>query len=323
MGIPESAPTTFEIVYEQVENELGSELVLAVERPLQSLQLVRRDGELVGGQATSTESLYFYLADREGWLPTQAGPHRPGADVRISASVGVYEALGLFEFVEDRTYAGRACRLYRTGKNTRERLVTAPNPEDTTEVCIDDAGLVLYEAWAYNGSVLSERTATSVEIGPDLSDVEFDPTPIADNAEEYAALITAFIGEIEEEHAARLAVDVTPPAGFAPVDSVRQANITAGGTAGATALIRFFAAGADLVRVSEFFVPEATDLASDGGIPLTGVDGWDQAYFVPSMASPAIRLVIDELHWIEIDGPDPTLLLDFVAGLVRRPTDAG
>ena len=161
-------PLTYRITYDVVENGLSSVQSITVRRPYESLVLSTRDGVQLSGTATSRTDLRTYLSDKSGWLTVQKELHRAAFDLRPAGAIGAMEQLGLVEPVGDDEVAGRACTVYRTGEPTNGSGPTAPSSDQTTDLCIDDAGLLLREHWEIDGNTVTDRTATAVETGIDV-----------------------------------------------------------------------------------------------------------------------------------------------------------
>lgn len=317
----EEAPVTaYRITYEVVENELAREESWVVRRPYESLIVSTRDGEQISGTATSIEALRTYLSDREGWLTVQAERHRAAFDVRPLPSLGAIVALGRAEEIGDGEYAGRACTRFRTGDPTSVSVATAPSEDQTTEICVDDAGLILHERWELNGSVLSERTATQVTVDPPIDGADFDPEPPIEDAEQYEALLGSIAVEADEETKARLATELTLPPGWT-VDStvLRGSPRGAGGVSSASEIVRFVSNGPDLVEHAEVFGDGPVDLVIPDGVPVTLDDpAAPETWFAGGFRESYVRQRVSESSYVELRGPDPVVLFELLAGMTRR-----
>lgn len=316
-GLEEETPASYRITYEVIENELARDEVWTVRRPYEAMVVSTRDGEITTATATSREALWTYLADKDGWLAIQPQLHRATFDLRPRAAIGPMIALGLAELVGEDEVAGRPCLVVRTGAPTGGAHPTPPSDEESTELCVDDAGLVLREVWQLDGTVLTERTAVGVEIDPTIPDGFFTPSPEVADAEEYQALLGRVAVIADEETVARLKTDVTLPAGFALDSTVLRAGTGQGATAASTEIVRFLTDGVDLVEHAEIFGDGSVELGGGAAVPVE-IDGLDETWFVPSFRELSLRTRLTSSSYVELRGTDPALLFEMVRSLTRR-----
>ena len=316
---PEAAPASYRITYDIVENQLARTETVTVRRPFESLVLSERDGAQIGGTATSRSRLWTYLTDREGWLVLQPELHRAAFDARPLGAMAAAIALGRAEEIGTGTYVGTSCRRFRTGQPLGSSGITAPTDEESTELCIDDRGLVLHERWQIGGSPVVERTATAVETDIAVDAAVFDPTPVIEDAEEFEAVLSAIAVPADEETLAQLQTDIAPPAGFLLEGAVLRAGTPSqsGSTPTSTEIVRFYSDGRQLIEVAEFVSTSAVVLDIGHAVPLA-IDG-PETWFAPDFRASAVRTRLSENSYVEIRGTDPAQLVALLDTLTRRP----
>ena len=315
------APVAYRITYDVVENGLPRVEEWTVRRPYESLVLSRRDDTLLSGTSTSRAVLQTYLSDRDGWLVVQPELHRAAYDQHPVAAVAAMEAMGLVERRGTDGYLGRSCTVYRTGQPPSAGEPTAPGTGERTDICIDDAGLVLHERWEIGGSVVVERTATALELEPDLDPATFEPGPPVEDAEDLARLFTTIAVRADEETLARLRTVVPVPAGYTEDGAVFRASGGGSGAGGASApasaeVVRFYSSGPSLLEVAEVFVDGDADLASSSAVPVE-VEGWDEVWFEPGFRNSSLRARTDETSYVELRHHDVAFLFQVLASLQR------
>lgn len=310
----ESSPVSYRITYEIVENELARTETVTVRRPYESLVRSERDGETVSGTATSRARLWTYLTDREGWLVLQPELHRAAFDQRPLTAMAMAISLGRAEEAGTDTYLGRSCRVFVTGQPLGSSGITAPSDAESTELCIDDEGLVLHERWQIEGSTVVERTATSVETGIEVDTAAFDPTPVVEDAEEFEAVLSTIAVPADEETLALLQTDIVPPDGFVLDGTVLRAGAPDRG--GATEIVRFYSNGSELIEVAEIIAPAGAQLDGGGAVQVE-IDG-PETWFFPDFRASAVRSRLSETNFVEIRGTDPAQLIGLLDTLTRR-----
>jgi len=314
--LPETPPASYRITYDVVENGLPRTETLTVVRPFQSLVLATRNGDRISGTATSRERLWTYLDDRDGWLVIQPELHRAAFDQRPLAAMATMIALGLAEELEPSSFLDRDCRVFRTGQPLTDPGATAPTEGQTTEACIDADGLVLHERWEIGGEVVSERTASAVELDIEVEDAAFDPTPVIDDAPEFEALLSTIAVPADEETLARLQADITPPEGFTLEGTVLRAGSPDRTGTEAAEIVRFYSDGTDLIEMAEVTAQGGADLGGGGAVPVE-IDG-PETWFVPDFRASAMRTRLSETSFVELRGTDPAQLVALLDTLVRR-----
>lgn len=314
--LPEDRPASYRIVYDIVENALERRETWAVRRPYESLIVSDRDDVLVSGSATSATQLYTYLLDRNAWFAIQPQLHRAAYDQHPLTAMATMIALGFAEVAGEAEYAGTPCSVFVTGAPLTSGSV-APPGDERTEVCIDGRGLVLHERWEIGGSLVSERTATSVEVDPDLDPAGFDPMPQIGDVAELDVLLSTVAVAADEETIARLRTDVVLPDAYTLDGTVFRTSASNAGTTGASETVRFYSDGADLIEVAEVTVGGPAEL-DGGGAVLVEVDGFEETWFDPDFRVSAIRTRMTDTSFVEIRGADPRQLVEILRSLTLR-----
>lgn len=313
---PEDRPDSYRIVYDIEENALARRETWTISRPFESLVVGERDGIVISGTATSVTDLYTYLSERDAWFSIQPELHRAAFDQRPLAAMATMVALGFAEVGAQAEYAGSVCTVYVTGAPLTSGSVAAPGDE-RTEACIDDRGLVLHERWEIDDSVVSERTAVSVEIDPDLDPAGFDPVPQIDDAPEAEALLANIAVAADEETIAGLRTDVVVPASYTLSGTVFRASTSGSGSSGAAETVRFYSDGTDLIEVAEVTVGGPADLAGGGALPVE-IEGFEETWFDPDYRVSAIRTRLTETSFVEIRGAHPRQLVELLRSITLR-----
>ncbi|MDE0802577.1 MAG: hypothetical protein OSA99_04560 [Acidimicrobiales bacterium] len=314
--LAEDPPARYRIAYDIVENALERQETWTVQRPFESLVVGTRDGALVSGSATSRSDLYTYLTDRDGWYSIQPELHRAAFDQRPLAAMATMIELGLAESAGSGEYAGRACSVYVTGAPLSSASVSPPGDE-RTEACIDDSGLLLYERWEIGDNVVTERTATSVEIDPDVDPAIFDPGPIVDDAPELDALLGNVAVEADEATLEDLRTDIVVPDGYALISAVFRSSTSDTGTGGAAETVRFYSDGVDLIELAEVTVGGVAELDGGGAVPVE-IDGFEDVWFDPDFRASALRARLTETSFVELRGADPSRLVELLETISLR-----
>lgn len=173
-SIAARTPSSYRIVYRD-ESRAGGELVVStqtvsVRRPFEA-RVEARSGPPPGGKRVAlTANAFARVKTERVVLATPPGPAPP--DRRPDAFFAEAEKAGYAEQREARRVAGRRCRVYRlAGEPAAPTLAPVAEAKDEyTEVCIDEAGIVLEEVIFFEGKLLSRRVAERVFEEPELSD---------------------------------------------------------------------------------------------------------------------------------------------------------
>ena len=315
--LPEDPPAAYRIVYQVAENALEREETWTVRRPYESLVTGMRDGIAVDGTATSLTDLYRFLPDRDAWFVIQPERHRAAFDQRPLAVMATMIELGVAAPAGSGEFAGRPCDVFVTGAPLSSGSLVAPSGE-RTEVCIDGRGLLLHERWEIDGNVISERTATSVEIDPAIDPAVFDPSPVIEDSPELEVLLGSSIAvEADEETLDGLRTDIALPDSYRLDATVFRATSTDGGPAGAAETVRFYSDGVDLIELAEITVGGPADLDGGGARPVE-LEGVEEVWFDADFRASAIRARLTESSFVEIRGVDPGQLLELMRSITLR-----
>lgn len=308
-------PQAYRISYDVVENGLARTEEWTVRRPYESLVTSTRGGDLISGSATSLRRLQTYLPDRAGWLPIQPELHRAAYDQHPGAGVASMGALGLVEVRGEEEHLGRSCTVYRTGQPPTAGTVTPPSDGEHTDVCIDAAGLVLRERWEIGGAVVAERTATALELEPEVDTASFDPGPEVEGAEELSRVFSTIAVEADAETLERLETVVPVPAGYVDDGAVfRAADGGGGSNPGSAEIVRFYSSGLSLLEVAEVFVDGDADLTTSGAVPVD-IDGYGEVWFVPGFRTSALRARTADSSYVELRHHDVAFLFEVLRSL--------
>ena len=315
--VPSDPALRYRVTYEVVENTLRREETWTVQRPYESLVVVNRDDVMISGTATSRTALWDYLADRAAWLRIQPELHRAAFDLRPLDVMATMIELGLAEPAGEGSYVGRTCRVYRVAEPVGSGSVSELGGSERTEVCIDAAGVVLHERWEIDGSEVSVRTATQVEIDPVIDPAIFDPTPVAEDVDELERLLTTIAVKADEEILAELRTDIVVPEGYVDDGAVFRASTSEAGAPNASEVVRFYSSGPDLVEYAEVAGPGPVSLAGGGARPIE-VEGFAEVWFDADFRVSTIRAAISDERFLELRGTDPALLLELLESVTVR-----
>lgn len=166
---------SYVVVYSLAENGVHHWEVLSVRRPFEGSDLIydadaaprqavrpARGVRPASGSISTHDALYTVDAGAVRLVSgRQPGP--ASGDQHLAAVLGDLTARKLaVDTGQDRTVAGRACRVYRFAEPPSGPVRPLTGGADHDDLCLDRAGLVLSERWTYHGGVVLERTATTV-----------------------------------------------------------------------------------------------------------------------------------------------------------------
>jgi len=261
VAVASRTPDAYEIVY-RVEDHGPDGLIVSTERvtvrrPFES-RTEALEGEPPGGEPIGVqESALSRFATGVGERAVFAiPPSVAAADRRIDRFLGRALDEGVAEERERRRVAGRDCRIVRVGATPGARtLGTLDGANAWTEVCLDEAGLVLEEVVFEDGRMRSRKLAVEVGESPDLPPAPFvdeDPTlgvreggglvrPVAADSRPPGTFWE--LGEVPSgfEHIGRFAV-VPPQTGFD--DPMARPRITA-------SVVDVWTRGADVLLIDQ------------------------------------------------------------------------
>ena len=140
-----------------------------VRRPFHGLSVTTREPPAPGEQPVSgvlTTADRVYSVSAQG-LQEVAGrvPGVPGGDQALGVVLDDAVERRLARPGDRRRVAGRDCRVYRIAR-PHHRPLGPFEGDDHTDVCIDDAGLLLAEEWTLDGDMVQVRTAVAVDVSP-------------------------------------------------------------------------------------------------------------------------------------------------------------
>ena len=182
-------PSTYRVVYrvDTIGDGATTTEEFTVERPFDS-RIAAYQGEPPGGEllweATSNLGLYSTATseDEAAAQVAQLAPATALGDFRLDATLADLAASGTFVAREQRQLLGRTCQVYRTGSALETLQISAPTEQTYSDVCIDEAGLLLEEMNVTDGSLVSRMIAISVddqaEVATGSLAVEGDPLPV-------------------------------------------------------------------------------------------------------------------------------------------------
>ena len=201
-------PAAYEITYEitDAEGAVTTEEV-AVRRPWVAEQVLFERGEEVSSSRTALGRLLL----PEGVLAI--APALGGADLRLAPVLEAALGDGLLVEGDEKTVAGRRCRVYRAGTSViaGELAPAGPTESSHADACFDDAGLLLEERWVVDGDLLRRKVATAVSVddvgslGESWAD---EPTTLPGGGGSFSVLD-------------KPVVDADPPEGFARLGAFR------------------------------------------------------------------------------------------------------
>ena len=149
-------PDTYRIEY-RVETVIDGKLSVG-----RSTTQVRRPFEGREDDATTTFARHA-IRGSAFWVP----PGPPEADRRPDAVLRDAVRDGYADERERRRVAGRTCRVYRIGaSSSAPSLPPLRDADDVTDVCVDEAGLILEEVTFQGDEVSRRRVAASVSERP-------------------------------------------------------------------------------------------------------------------------------------------------------------
>ena len=195
-------PSAYKVVYrvDTIGDGATTTEEFTVERPFDS-RIAAYEGEPPGGDllwgATSNLGLYSSATsdDEAAAQVAQLAPATALGDFRLDATLTDLATSGTFVAREQRQLLGRTCQVYRTGSALETLQISAPTEQTYTDVCIDEAGLLLEEMNVADGVLASRMIAISVddqaEIAAGSLAVEGDPLPVDQGGSELVPIDAA------------------------------------------------------------------------------------------------------------------------------------
>ena len=168
-------PSSYEITYE-VEGYADSGVVVDVERRVIRLPYESR---VESAGAESPDEVTFLQIAGFGVLQSSTEASLASEPIIAPGSAHVLPAVvaELLEWRHEvRTILDRDCQVVRAGGPMDVSELEPPTAEDWADLCVDEDGIVLQEEWAVGGEVFRRRTATALDLSPDIDDADLSPT---------------------------------------------------------------------------------------------------------------------------------------------------
>jgi hypothetical protein len=211
-------PSEYRVVYrvDTIGDGATTTEEFTVARPFDS-RITAFEGDPPGGEllweAISNLGLYSTASSEEGSAQVaQLAPSTAIGDFRLDATLADLVASGTFTAREQRRVQGRSCQVYRTGSAMETLQISAASEQTYSDVCIDEAGLLLEEMNVTDGAVVSRMIAISVDTDldedPNRFDIPGEPVPLDQGGSELVSI---------DDGAAPVAgywTWTTPPAGY-------------------------------------------------------------------------------------------------------------
>lgn len=329
-----SRPRAYRILY-RVEQRIDRERVTweerVVERPFRgrSATYDRRPGRGARpstGNLTSAVALYLLQADgrvqeiAERIPAAGAGDHALGVVIDDAVDRGLARRLGR------RSVLDRSCTTYRLAGPPTGPL-QALEGGDHDDVCIDDAGLLLHEAWTLDGRVVLVRTAVELDLDPP-ADVLRRALSTAGAEPAAAELAVPRVEVVPPEQAVDSFLAAPPtPSGFTPALVLHHAVPAAvlDPSALDRAAIAYRAAAWVFTRGPDLLTVEAIDgppgrppWPADPSVPVR-VEQLGPAESVLGPDGAELRVEVGEGRWVRVRGTLPLADVADYADGVRRP----
>ena len=177
VNISDRVPESYRVIYRN-ESRAGDDVVVNIERLLVSRPfdaiLRSRPESGRGRQGAKTANAFARIVNDQTTLAI--GPAPAALDKRPDTFFPSAVKDGFAEAREIRRVAGRLCRIYRmAGSSSDPSLDKVDDAGDTySELCVDEAGLVLEEIGVNDGKLLTRRVATEVDEDPQIDDDLFE-----------------------------------------------------------------------------------------------------------------------------------------------------
>lgn len=195
-------PDTYEVTYRvRLAGQRDATETIVVERPYRS----RRTSPT---ERTATDFARLQVLPSSG-AGSVLSPPPASVDPRPGLVVDRAVEEGLLEPREHRRVLGRTCRVYRTLRPVTSSTISAALPNQHTDICVDEAGLVLEEWQVNDGRAVQQRLATAIGAGGPVIPVTDAPTLTATQGG--GSVLAA---DPSSEPPGRFFVLDAPPAGF-------------------------------------------------------------------------------------------------------------
>ena len=308
-------PDRYRITYRvETADAPDSTDVLVVDRPF--------DSRLETGSSTQVSTFRRVSFTGAGAAPViVAQPPAPAAsDLRLDLVLpnDVVETRGR------RTVAGRPCQVYRSGVPLSTGALSPPTDDEHTDTCVDEAGLLLAEEYVVDGDVVLARTATEVELSPDVDAADFaigDPTVPVDRGGGSVLEVEATsrregsFWELAEppagfRHRGRYAV--VPPQADVFADPTREGELVASAS-------DVYVRGHDVVVVDQGATLRGAEaFPPTPGARVESIDGLGDAEVLLLPRGPEVRVRLDGGRFVRVFGTVPTDDLLAIARSLRE-----
>lgn len=170
-------PDSYRIVY-RIERYDPDKIQVSEDRITVRRPFDGRVQSSIGGRKTGDRASRFgqlIITTGEGPRTLISPPSPATGDVRLSPALADATEEGWLEVRERRKVIGRECQVYRAGSTAVSGTLVPVNTTagEHSDLCIDEAGLLLEEVWFKDGLPLQRRVATSLETGKAYPDETF------------------------------------------------------------------------------------------------------------------------------------------------------
>ncbi len=170
VGVAARTPTAYRIVY-RTEARAGGELVVGTERVWVRRPFEARVETLTGappGRKRTNVTVNVFGRIKVGNGAFNIPPAPAPQDRRLDHSLEEIRRAGFVHARERRRVAGRVCRIFRIGGEGGSGSLVRVEGDDYTDLCFDEAGLLLEEVAIVDGKILNRRLAVTVDETPSL-----------------------------------------------------------------------------------------------------------------------------------------------------------
>jgi hypothetical protein len=274
-----------------------------VERPFDSLDLSRRDGQLIGGSITNQQGFYQYTQGA-GWALLVSGRQAPEYDWQPYGGLSSALTHGLARVVGTLTVAGEKCTNVRTGAPIGEPM-KKPTGSNHVDLCLDGHGILLGYTWILNGKRVETMTARHVQVNPPVVTDEFSVGAAKVNTSIAVRSIPLTPQQLEET-----SPKLTAPSAFAYQGGTLQAqqDPETGGLDLTTQLL--FAQGQ-----SELYVVDYRSQPLNRSGEKVVIGGGRSGYLQLGLDTNTLVVPNGPDASVQFTGPDPSLLVELASGL--------
>ncbi len=256
---------------------------------------------------TGTVSSFDHLYDLAHGQLTLVSARQPGPGSGIQAlgvELAELKSRGLTQVVGRAVVAGESCTVFRLGEPP-VGPISAPNGSGHDDMCIDRSGLVLREAWTYQGRLVLQRTALQRRVGtadPTLT----GPPPESSARDTHVPPVLRLV----EPGAQSFLADPPLPAGFAAPPTVATVAYSPSDPTRVidTSMIWSFVSGGKLISVEagQGMLPWAPAGSPTQAVALAGLGAATSAL---RSDGPEIRVELSASRWVRFRGTVPPEVL--------------